>query len=262
MYYNRTMMNLNEKEIRALRYYEGVLDSKEKDPFWCDAKAYVTYNSLFFDGIETEQARTEENRKLNPAIACQPGKVLALTQDLYSACRKYEHGIIHVYRVERLVDYQKFCASGMFTSFISTSRCGFLSSYEDKYDLVLMEIEIDAKTPCVDLVEMVPGKEKEEDGEVLIAPYTCIEVQEEALPDPYQNIQDGRGKRPAVYCKIKVRPSDGADTPQVIFRQEDLMGVQSVYDALNMHACPNEQAVEQYVHYKSWVRWNTFLMMR
>ncbi|MBO4919619.1 MAG: hypothetical protein J5365_05625 [Erysipelotrichaceae bacterium] len=49
---------MNEKQLKAIRYYEG--DVSGDDPFWSDPKAYVTLNSLFFEGIEAERRRARE----------------------------------------------------------------------------------------------------------------------------------------------------------------------------------------------------------
>ena len=57
---------LNEKEIRALRFYIG--DVSGSDPFFSDPKAYVVLNSLFFPDISSERARAAEGKLLNPAI--------------------------------------------------------------------------------------------------------------------------------------------------------------------------------------------------
>lgn len=258
LYYNKGMIVFNEQEKHALRYYEGILDRTETDPFFLDAKAYVTFNSLFFDGIETETARSQEDRRLNPLIACDHQKFLSLAGDLYCSCLKYEHDTLHVYRVERLVDYQKFCAAGMLTSFISTSRSGFLPFYEDKHDLVLMDIVIEKDVPCVDLVDVLDYNEKKEEAEVLIAPYAAIEVQEECLPASLAAIKDGQGKSPAVYCHVHVRRGELHTCREEPFTKGDRASVNAVYSALNMHAMPEDvdtylyNAYKQKLHARIW----------
>lgn len=250
------MTILNKAEIHALQYYEGVLTKTDTNPFWCDSKAYVTFNSLFFDGLETETARSCENRRLNPAVAGDTKNVLELTRNLIQACWKYPHGTQHVFRVERLVDYRKFQEAGVFTSFISTSRNGYLPSYEDKYDLVLMDIEISSRAVCIDLAEMLPSNEKTSEGEVLIAPYASIELQEEKLPMSLSKITDGNGNPPAVYCHVKVGPCTlkPSEIDDEAFSEEKICAVQNVYAALNMHASPNIEDVAQYLQYKQAIR--------
>ena len=48
------------KQEDVIRFYEG--DVKGNDQFYADAKAYVTWNALLFPGMESEKARSEENR--------------------------------------------------------------------------------------------------------------------------------------------------------------------------------------------------------
>ena len=245
------MQRLNENEIHALRYYEGILEEKEKDPFWQDAKAYVTFNSLFFIGMETEIARSAEQRKLNPVIALEREQLFSFAADLYSACTKYKHDVLHVYRVERLVDYRKFCENGHVTSFLSTSRNGFLEAYEDKFDLVLMDLEIAPEVSCIDLMEMIPGKKKEE-GEVLIAPYSTLEVEELPLNRELAKFTDGNGNPAAVYCKVHIgRGKLPEHTSPVLFTKTDEEAVKNFFAALNMHAVPEETAVDGYLRYKA-----------
>jgi hypothetical protein len=257
------MTELDQKEMHALRYYEGIPDLLDKgDPFWNDEKAYVTFNSLFFDGIETEKARSQENRRLNPAIAIEKEKALSLTASLLSCCAKYEHGMIRCSRVERLIDYQKFCHAGMFTSFISTSRNGFLSSYEDKHDLVLMDIEIAQEAPCCDLIAMMPQNEKSAEGEVLIAPYTEIEVQEGPVPYELQKIADGNGRSPAVYCHVKVGAYRHKErTLSQEFSSAQKKAVRDLYHALNMHAVPKEEDIALYLCTKKSFQTDVFSML-
>lgn len=243
---------LNETEIHALRYYEGIIDEKDTDVFWQDIKAYVTFNSLFFTGLETEIARSTEQRRLNTAIALERQQLLPFVTALFSACTKYRHGLLHVYRVERLVDYRKFCECGQVTSFLSTSRNGFLKSYEDKFGLVLMDMEIAPETLCVDLVEMIPGKKKEEECEVLIAPYSTMQVKELPLPQELAWITDGNGNSAAVYCHVKVKKGKIQEqSSHLLFTKEEEDAVKNVYTALNMHAVPSKKDTDRYLRYKT-----------
>lgn len=246
------MQILNEAEIHALRYYEGIIDEKDKDVFWLDSKAYVTFNSLFFSGLETEIARSTEQRSLNTAIALKRQQLLPFATALFSACTKYRHGLLHVYRVERLVDYREFCKCGQVTSFLSTSRSGFLKSYEDKIGLVLMDVEIAPETRCVDLVEMIPGKKKEEECEVLIAPYSTLQVKELPLPQELAEITDGNGNPAAIYCHVKVQKGNLQEqSSQLRITKQEEIAVKNVYTALNMHAVLNEEDADRYLRYKT-----------
>ena len=139
-------------------FYEG--DVEGNDPFYSDEKAYVTWNSLLFPEIDTEVARCEEGRRLNPFFLDDPSRIINLTVSLYRGMKKTEEDI-HVYRVERLVDYQVFKREGKFCSFISTSTSGFLKAYQDKKDLVLMEILIPKGTKVLDFFRCIDEIQKE-----------------------------------------------------------------------------------------------------
>lgn len=250
------MNGLTKDEIHALRYYQGILDCADQaNPFWCDDKAYVTLNSLFFDGLETEKARAMEGRYLNVDIATDWQQVLFLTKQLLTSCHHYQHDSIHVNRVERFVDYQKFVDEKMFTSFISTSKNGYLKAYEDKYDLVLMDIDIAKNTPCIDLLAMLEGKEKAEEAEVLIAPYTSIIVEEKPLEECFFDIKDGNGNPPKVFCHVQVGSfCDIHSNPSFDISNEQIMAVKRVYQALNMHAQIKTEDIELYLQYKKGLR--------
>ena len=255
LYYNGCMKKLTDDEIHALRYYEGVLSPQDQNkPFWSDPKAYVTFNSLFFADTVTEAARCEEGRKLNACITDDPSSVMKMIKDLYTACLKYEHQPLHVFRVERLADFQMFCREGTFTSFISTSRAGFLENYEDKYDLVLMDIAVSTDVPCIDYIQMVPGREKEEESEVLIAPYPEIKVIKDELPRELRTIKDGRGNPPAVYCHVDVKAGMGKKTDVQSVAPVHVEAARSYYQAMNMHADVNENDRALYLQYKSIIR--------
>ena len=70
---------LNEKEIRALRFYIG--DVSGSDPFFSDPKAYVVLNSLFFPDISSERARAAEGKLLNPAIIADTERLTGFFSD-------------------------------------------------------------------------------------------------------------------------------------------------------------------------------------
>lgn len=59
---------------------------------------------------------------------------------------------LHVYRVERFVDYACFMKEKRITSFLSTSTAGFLNAYQDKKQLVLMDITIPKGCYCADFL--------------------------------------------------------------------------------------------------------------
>lgn len=242
---------LNQEELQALRFYEG--DTEGKDPFWSDPKAYVTLNSLLFSGIDTEKARAAEKRKLNLEMLVHYEETLGVFQNLISALRKDRHGNLHVWRVERLTDYQCFRKEGMFTSFISTSTAGFLKAYEDKFDLVLMDIEIGEDVIAGNLQKLLPYYAKQEEAEVLLAPYCKVTFEEEPLPAEYKEIRDGHGREAAVFVKTKVSGNYRKEK-KTSFNKEDIPGAVSFYESLNEGKKSREEDLASYLRMKKYFR--------
>jgi len=199
--------------LDCLKFYEGDVD-KNGDEFLSDEKAYVTLNSLLMPGVETEKARLSEGRKLNSVFLKEIDETLKIYYGLLNNMFDFDHDIMHVYRVERRVDYEIFKKEGVFTSFISTSEKGFLKSYQDKFDLVLMDITISKKTLCVRLQDVLDDYKKNDEAEVLIGPYQKIMIEELPLPDELSNIKDGKGHKPYLYCKVLIEDIDDCLLPK------------------------------------------------
>jgi hypothetical protein len=248
-------MELREDEIRALRFYEGDVDVSD-DPFWSDAKAYVTLNSLLFEGLETETARTKEGRKLNPVFVERFEETISLCRTIDSLLHRVSHPFLHVYRVERLADYEVFAKSGYLQSFLSTSTAGYLKAYEDKYGLVLMEADLEEGIPCGDLGKLLPHYAKSEEAEVTLAPWLACHMEEIPLNPEDLSIRDGRGDPPKVHVLMHIRK----ERPSVP-READAFGtgkIQAslrVYEALNTGRKPAEEDVSAYLSFKRGIRY-------
>lgn len=242
------------ESLRALRFYTGdVRKENPDDPIYSDAKAYVTLNSLLFEGTDTEKARCEEERKLNPAFLRNLKKTVQIMENLLGcmeACKKEET----VYRVERLADYACFKKEGMFTSFISCSDSGFLKNYEDKFDLVLMEVHIHKGVRCVRVQQALSDYLKSEEKEVLIAPYTKVIYKETELKKEYADIRDGRNNPPAVYVHVDVYPSERTVETPVYPSKEDIEKSVHFYESLNAHGLVAEDNWKAYVRVKRYIR--------
>ena len=63
-----------EEIVTYVKMYEGQL------PFYSDYKAYVTWNSVFFDGLENEELKILENKKFNTDM-------IAHCTELIHACK-------------------------------------------------------------------------------------------------------------------------------------------------------------------------------
>ena len=83
---------MRSESLRALRFYTGdVREEDPADPIFSDAKAYVTLNSLLFEGTETETAGSEEGRKLNPAFLRNLKETVRIMENLLN-CMKAAEG--------------------------------------------------------------------------------------------------------------------------------------------------------------------------
>lgn len=252
------MQILNDEEIKALKYYEGDLTIQDTSDYFSNPKAYVTFNSLFFEGLETERARTNEGRMLDIAIGTNPQEVLHMSKNLISAMKKYPHDMLHTYRVERLVDYQEFKKYKMLPSFISTSTNGFLDAYKDKKDLVLMDIWIDSDALCIPYQEALHQYQKKEEGEVLLAPYAMIDIEELPISEEVKEIQDCNGNPPKVYCKVMVHGTTTQTYPEISLDKNYKEAVRSVYLSLNFKKEPQQIYIDEYLNYKAYLK-HTFM---
>ncbi len=238
--------------INAIRFYEGDVSDLPEDLFWQDEKAYVTWNALFFDGIETELARASENRYLNPAIISHPQRILQITCDLLSGMKKSTQPF-HVRRVERFIDYHKFKEAGQFTSLISTSKNGFLNAYTDKKDLVLLEVDVKPGVHTLDFEKVLNTYQKADESEILIAPYCTITCQNLTLPESLMTIKDRNGNGVKVYARVIVEPSNiKREEAQQSMSESIIDASVRCYEAWNAKREAQQEDVENYLLYKKW----------
>ncbi len=235
----------------VIRFYEG--DVEGNDPFFSDAKAYVTWNSLLFPGIETEVARKQEGRKLNEAFLDDPSRIIELTLSLYQGMERSEEDR-KVYRVDRLVDHQIFEKEGKLCSFISTSTSGFLKAYQDKKDLVLMEIMIPKGTKCLDFSKVLKFYQKQDEKEILLPPYLSFESKSLKMNDDIQNIHDRNGNGPSVYCLIEVKEPVYVIEDIKIDLDRCIPASKRVYRCLNQQQVLDKEDVQQYLLYKKYIQ--------
>lgn len=204
------LTNLTENEIRAVKFYIGDCAglTPETDPFWGDPKAYLVLNSLFFDGIRTEQARIAEGKFLNPEIVADPERLQHLLCDLLSVFRKSRNPEWRtVYRVERFQDFQEMLKTGRTISFTSTSQGGFLDAYRDRAGIALLHIEIEPGTPCIDMQEFLgTDYAKPEESEILLPPGVTLQFEKISLSDPERQILDSENNPPV--CAYQIRTGD------------------------------------------------------
>lgn len=243
---------LSKEEKSALRYYIG--DVSGNDPFWSEPKAYLVLNSLFYDGISTEKARTSEGKFLNPAILGDTERLLNLYDNIFSVFRKCcaENDII-TYRVERFSDYTENKKSGRTVSFTSTSTAGFLKEYQDRKGIALMKFRISSGTSCISMAEVLDFYAKSDESEILLSPFTQLEITEIPVSDSEKSITDADGNPPVVSCIVKCGNCCISERKNSISDNGAKAG-QRVYMALNSGKNPSEQDIRLYSEWKKQFR--------
>lgn len=239
---------LNSQEKRWLKYYIG--DVSGSDAFWCEPKAYLVLNSLFYDGIETEKSRTAEGKFLNPAVLDDVDRLLDFYDNMFSAFRKCRADRdIMTYRVERYNDFLPIQKVSSTISFTSTSTGGFLDAYRDRKGITLMKFVISGSISCINVAEALDFYAKPDEQEVLLPPFMGLDLRATVLTERELSITDSDGKSPVNSYKavcsrwdVKERTgnisSDGAEAGQ------------RVYNALNNGKNPVSEDVAVYTEWK------------
>ena len=253
-------MTLTAAQLTAVKYYEG--DVSGDDPFWGDAKAYVTLNSLFYPGIDTERRRAAEGKRLNPAIVADPQRLVDLCVNLLSACSATDLSHPRVsYRVERHADYLDMRKAGQTISFTSTSTAGFLPAYGDRIGIALLEFRIPANVPCLPFGEVLQGDyAKSNEQEIMLPPGLTLTFEDAPIKPEELAIVDAQSNPPIVKCRVLVeKPESPAKASQPISPEEPMdaalspdgpRATERVYEALNTGDEPSAEDVECYCAWK------------
>lgn len=247
------MNMLSESQMEIIKFYEGDVKQTE-DPILSDAKAYVTWNALFFSSAESECARAYENRRLNPAFLKEPERVIDMSRILLSCMSKAEKDIV-VKRVDRLADYQCFLREERFESFISTSTAGFLNAYQNKAGLVLMNIRIPKGTMCIDFSAVLDSYQKKDEKEILLPPYLSICTKDLEMDPSILSIRDRNGETPKVYCEITAGTYLRKKRKKITLTQDIIDASVRYYDALNHHGSFSKEDENKYLLYKHYFQY-------
>ena len=196
-----------EDMITAVRWYEGDVDDNT-GPVFHDSRAYVTYNAVFFEGLENEKAKIREKKYLNPAFLQHCEEIYgdhSLTSHIMAAMENcpLSHPI-DTYRVERLFDFQMMQKQHRTIAFTSTSKAGFLGDYTDKDGIVLMVFHLSPSILCLDLSAFLPEYKKSGEAEILLPPQLIMESKEVPLSDTDRTIVDMNGDPPRGKYEIDV----------------------------------------------------------
>lgn len=226
--YERPAQVLTPDEDRAVRFYEGDIAEAEKDdPFWGDARAYVTLNALLYDDLATEYVRVREGKRLNPAMCTDRPRLLRLYEALLSAAGKGAQTSACIsYRVERAADFAVCRQRGMTCAFTSTARGGFLPAYGDKQEIVLLTYHVPAGTPLIIFSQMLKHYLKSNEDEILLPPFLRFAIKERPLSDADRCITDLNGAPPAAAYDIDILPN------QHIALRADALNLPDIYPAV------------------------------
>lgn len=247
--------NLTQKEIRAVKFYIGDCTGYERHPFWGESRAYLVLNSLFFDGIRTEQARAAEGKFLNPELVADPERLEDLLRTLLSAFRKSWNTENYItYRVERFSDYQAMKHAGRTISFTSTSLQYFLKAYQDRSGIALMRFEIPVCTPCIDMQEFLQDYAKPEESEILLPPFLNLHFAEIPVSDDEKKILDSEQNPPVCSCVATVRDMKLPENPESLKDPENpgimAESLRKIYSALNRQEEISQEELEFYTEWK------------
>ena len=179
-----------DSEIETcIRYYEGDL------PFYGDYRAYITWNSIFFEDCQSERLKVRENKPLNPLLIEQYSDLIQASSGLFRACSASREKRVTT-RIERTYDFLEMKKKGYTIAFTSTSKKNFLSSYQDKEGIVLLEFLLPSGTQCIDFSERLSSYTKADEAEVLLPPWTRIQIEEKEMSDREKKILDINGNPP------------------------------------------------------------------
>lgn len=203
------MQKLTDEELRAVRFYEGdIPETDRNDPFWGDARAYVTLNALLFDGVHSEYTRVREGKRLNPAMLSDIPRLCGVYRALYTAAQKgAQNADCCGYRVERAGDFRRCLAAGMTQSFTSTCIDGFLPEYGDKQGIVLLTYRVPAGTPVLIFSALLPNYLKASENELLLPPFLRFHAEARTLTDADRCITDMNGAPPAAAYDVYIEPA-------------------------------------------------------
>ncbi len=239
--------------LDAIRFYEGDVEASE-DSLYSDAKAYVTFNAIYFDGIENEQIKRLEHKKLNPQFIQRYKEIYeedgVAHQLLKQMAKDIPHPVYHTTRVERLADFVSMQKAQRTIAFTSTSTGSFLSQYGDKQGIVLLEFVIPSHIPCIDFASVLPHYAKTEEAEVLLPPFLSLQMEEVPLSQEESNILDREGNGPVGKYKVTCTGMDLETIPYVPVTDEMLKNSMALYQQLEDCVPIHTEYVESYLQFK------------
>lgn len=254
------MSILSKSEEQSLRFYIG--DVSGNDPFYGDSKAYVLLNSLFFPDICTESARAAEGKWLNPAIITDIPRLLGFFEGLFSAFGKASLPKEYtVFRVERAADFE-LCRNLKETiSITSTSTAGFLDEYRDRRGIALMRFRLPECSHCINAAETLDFYAKPQEAEILIPPFSGLEITEISISAKEKKITDCDGNPPVISVTADVKPLSEHEDCNYTDLSACTAGIR-VCEALNGGKIPESEDVREFSEWKNNFRAVVYSMLK
>ena len=199
------------EEIRSIKFYQSDIESIKYDGllnnFYNTPKAYLTLNSLLYDGIGSEITRVQkENHKLSPHLLYHIEEILNIYKNLFSAMKKSymqrdnsTMDELFTYRLERSHALESL-KQGYTISFTSTSKVEDMDVeyFKKKEGLLILQYRIPNHIPYIDVNEVLGNNKYYCQQEVLLPPFlkTCM-------------IEKELTEKEMGYCDINHRPPIG-----------------------------------------------------
>ena len=230
-------LSFTDEEKYAIKVYEGV--SPGGGPLANSYNSYETMNAMLFPGIINEVTRIFDDRKyLIPDSIRNADELMTLTDNLYSAMYKYgktmsrdmdENDTVKVLRVDRSASFPLMELRGEILSNFSTTTASHYKTMFKKAKITLVEANIEPGASCIDFSAAL-GNDYQYDSEqeILIAPFSKVEMQEVELSDSEKRITDLSGNPPERKILMTVKSQEKA-TPLSTEETEDKENLMKVF---------------------------------
>ena len=173
------MENLLEQEsqqllirrIDALRFYgsdtrercsNGYMGRESQDAMFGDKNAYRTLNALLFEGIKNEQERIWiEDHLLNTEFIRRIDETVQIYTDIFTLM-KVKNADFDSSAVGRRIERASsitYYENGFTQSFFSCSKSGFDTTFAQKSNIVLIEMELARNVPFIDYEKILSRRE-------------------------------------------------------------------------------------------------------
>lgn len=283
------MYGITQDEKNSILYYQGAVnkiklnqESSHLKSFYSVSNAYETMNTLLFPGIENEQTRIiQEKRLLDIEMLNYMPEILKVYGNIYSAMCKYTY---HENCDERLYTWRKDRINSL-SFFENGYNCCFLSSsLEDKVNpyffkksgLLLLEIDAPGKIEHLDMNKVLGEDSKYPDeDEILFPPFLYFQKRELELTEVEKGYKDCNSQPPKGKYEIKIYGSmisvedykNSVQENEMLYRlYEEIINTDSidnakkVFNTLSLGNIPQDDVIRKYDEWKK--RIHSYLLLK